>query len=83
MLFLVIFGLFLKNLVFEGLKKSNTFWLACVLVDAEAVQDISSSMSCELNQEMLDHLTIVYVRKWVGSLFTSGLFSSFTHVKLS
>ena len=83
MLFLVILGLFLINLVFEDLKKSNTFWLACALVDAEAVQDLRSSMSCDLNQEMLDHLTIVHVRKWVGSLSTSGLFSSFTHVKLS
>ena len=83
MLFLVILGLFLINLVFEGLKKSNTFWLACALVDAEAVQDLRSSMSCDLNQEMPDHLTIVHVRKWVGLLSTSGLFSSFTHVKLS
>ena len=67
---------FLINWVFEGFKKSHTFWRVSTVVEAEAGQGFGSSMPC--------HLTIIQepFRKQVGSLFTSGLLHSFTQVKV-
>ena len=48
-LFLVLLGLFSKNLDFKGLKKSDTFCLASALAEAEASQSTGSFMSCHLS----------------------------------
>ena len=51
-LFLVYQDYFLLNWVLEGLKKSNNFWLACALVEAEAGQGTGNCMPCHLSYEM-------------------------------
>ena len=70
-------GLFSKNWDFEGLKKSNTFWLVSPVVETEGVQGAGSCMpSSNLGN------ALPLFKKWVDSLFTSGLLDSFTQVKI-
>ena len=77
LVFLVLLVLFSK--VSEGLKKSNTFWLASALVETEAVQD---SDSCTLPK--LENVLPLFInkRKWAGSLFILRLQDNFTRVKV-
>ena len=51
------------NWVFEGRKKSKTFWVS-VLVEARAAQDTDSCMPPTLKMPY---------HKWDGLIFTSGL----------
>ena len=61
----------------EGLKKSNTFWLANAVLEAEAGQ--LHAMPCKLGNALP---LCINVTKWVGSLFTSGILHNVAQVKV-
>ena len=62
MLFLVLLMLFLINRAPENLKKSNTFWLASSLVEAESGKYAGSCMPPKLGNAY-----IIYKCKELGS----------------
>ena len=71
------------NWVFQGLKKSNTFWFVSFLVEIKTGQGTGNCMSMPSKLENA-LLLFISVRKLVGSLFTSGLLYTFnfTQVKV-
>ena len=62
--------------VSEGLTKSSTCWLANTLVETEAGQDTGRCIPTKLGNALAN------LRKWTGSLFTSGLLHNFVQVKV-
>ena len=49
----MLLGFFLRNGVFEGLKKSNNLWLASALVEAEVGKDTGSCIPSKLENVLV------------------------------
>ena len=76
----MLLRLFLNKLAgFFKVSRNPIPWLVSVLVETETGQSTGSCMSSKLENALP---LFISVRKWVGSVFTSGLTFNFTQVKV-